>query len=50
LASARVRQSEKARTGNTAAVKALKDIKEQQRTLAQRRASALATIRRVHLN
>jgi hypothetical protein len=37
LASARVRQSEKARTGNTAAVKALKDIKEQQRTLAQRR-------------
>jgi hypothetical protein len=47
LASARVRQSEKARTGNTAAVKALKDIKDQQRTLAQRRASALATIRRV---
>ncbi len=46
LASARVRQSEKARTGNTAAVKALKDIKDQQRTLAQRRASALATIRR----
>lgn len=46
LASARLRQSDKARAGNTAAVKALKDIKEQQRSLAQRRALALATIRR----
>ena len=46
LATARVRLSEKARAGNAAAVKALKEIKEQQRTLAQRRATAFATIRR----
>ncbi|MBE0537365.1 MAG: DUF3883 domain-containing protein [Phycisphaerae bacterium] len=46
LAAARVKQSEKARSGNAAAVRALKEIKEQQRTLAQRRAAALATIRR----
>jgi len=46
LAAARVKQSEKARSGNTAAVKALKDIKEQQRSLTQRRATALATVRR----
>lgn len=46
LAAARVKQSEKSRTGNAAATKALKEIKEQQRSLAQRRASALATIRR----
>ena len=46
LAAARVRQSEKARSGNTAAAKALKDIKQQQRSLAQRRTLALATIHR----
>lgn len=46
LATARVKQSEKARSGNAAATKALKDIKEQQRSLAERRATALATIRR----
>jgi hypothetical protein len=46
LAAARVKQSEKARSGNAAAVKALKDIKEQQRSLTQRRAMALATVRR----
>ncbi|HUY92171.1 MAG TPA: helicase-related protein [Pirellulales bacterium] len=46
LAAARVKQSEKARSGNTAAAKALKDIKDQQRSLAERRATALATIRR----
>ena len=46
LAASRAKQSEKVRSGNTAAVKALKDIKEQQRSLAHRRATALATIRR----
>ncbi|HRR86163.1 MAG TPA: helicase-related protein, partial [Phycisphaerae bacterium] len=46
LAAARVKQSEKARSGNAAAIKALKEIKEQQRSLAQRRHAALATIRR----
>ncbi len=46
LAAARLKQSEKARTGNAAAAKALKDIKEQQRSLSQRREMALATIRR----
>jgi len=46
LAAARVKQSEKARSGNAAAVKALRDIKEQQRSLGQRRDTALATIRR----
>lgn len=46
LASARVIQSEKARTGNAAAVKALSEIKDQQRTLAERRRLALETIRR----
>jgi len=46
LAAARFKQSDKARAGNAAAVKALKDIKEHQRSLAQRRAIALATIRR----
>ncbi len=46
LATARAKQAEKARSGNTAAAKALKDIKEQQRSLARRRATALATIRR----
>ncbi len=46
LATARVMQSEKSRSGNAAAIKALKDIKDQQRSLAQRRDTALATIRR----
>ena len=46
LAAARQRHSEKARTGNTAAAKALKDIKDQQRSLAKRRATAIATLRR----
>ena len=46
LAVARVKQSEKARSGNAAAVKALKEIKEQQRSLARRRDTALATLRR----
>ena len=46
LSAARVKQSEKSRAGNTAAAKALKDIKQQQRSLAHRRATALATIRR----
>lgn len=46
LAAARVKQSEKSRSGNAAAIKALKEIKEQQRSLAQRRDVALATIRR----
>jgi hypothetical protein len=46
LAAARVKQSEKSRSGNAAATKALKEIKEQQRSLAQRREAALATIRR----
>jgi hypothetical protein len=46
LATARVKQSERARSGNAAATKALKEIKEQQRSLAERRATALATIRR----
>ncbi|MHB8898941.1 MAG: protein NO VEIN domain-containing protein, partial [Thermoguttaceae bacterium] len=46
LARARVNLSEKARSGNTGAAKALKDIKEQQRSLAQRREMALATARR----
>ena len=46
LATARVRQSERARGGNAAATKALNEIKEQQRSLAERRAVALATIRR----
>ena len=46
LAAARVRQSEKARGGNAGAMKALKEIKQQQRSLAERRSLALATIRR----
>jgi len=46
LAAARVKQSEKSRSGNAAAIKALKEIKVQQRSLAQRRDTALATIRR----
>lgn len=46
LAAARVKQSDKARTGNSAATKVLKEIKEQQRSLAERRATAVATLRR----
>lgn len=46
LAAARFIQSQKARSGNAASVRSLKEIKEQQRSLAQRRATALATIRR----
>ncbi len=46
LAAARVKQSEKARSGNAGAMKALREIKQQQRSLAQRRAAALAMIRR----
>lgn len=46
LATARLRLSEKARGGNAAAAKALKDVKEQQRSLTQRRTMAVATIRR----
>jgi superfamily II DNA or RNA helicase len=46
LAAARVKQSEKARSGKTTAIKALKEIKEQQRCLTQRRDVALATLRR----
>ena len=46
LAAARVKQSDKARSGNSAADKALKEIKEQQRSLAERRALAVATLRR----
>jgi hypothetical protein len=46
LATARMKLSDKARGGNAAAAKALKDIKEQQRSLTQRRTTALATLRR----
>jgi superfamily II DNA or RNA helicase len=43
---ARANQSEKARTGNTAAQKELSRIKEQQKRLGQRRHEALAVLRR----
>jgi SNF2 family DNA or RNA helicase len=46
LATARLKLSEKARSGNAAAAKALADIKEQQRSIAERRRLALATLRR----
>jgi len=46
LAAARVKQAEKSRSGNAAALKTLKEIKEQQRSLAQRREAALAAMRR----
>ena len=46
LAAARVKQAEKSRATNTAAVKILRHIKEQQRSLTNRRSEALATIRR----
>jgi superfamily II DNA or RNA helicase/DNA-binding XRE family transcriptional regulator len=46
LANSRLKLSEKARTGNAAAAKGLKDVKEQQRSLTQRCVLALATLRR----
>lgn len=46
LATARAKLSQKARAGNSAAAKALKDIKDQQRSLAERRRLALASLRR----
>lgn len=46
LATARLKLSEKARSGNAAAAKALADVKEQQRSIAERRRLALATLRR----
>ncbi len=46
LATARAKLSEKARSGNAAAAKALAEIKEQQRSIAERRRLALATLRR----
>lgn len=46
LATARASQAEKARAGNSAAIHALQEIKEQQRSLTQRRAMAIASIRR----
>jgi hypothetical protein len=46
LANSRLRLSEKARGGSAAAAKALKDVKEQQRSLTQRKNLALATLRR----
>lgn len=46
LATARAKLSEKSRSGNAAAAKALAEIKEQQRSIAERRRLALATLRR----
>lgn len=46
LAAARVKLSQKARSGNAAAAKALKDIKVQQGSLADRRQLAIDSIRR----
>lgn len=46
FAAARAKHSEKARTGNRAAVKELEDIKRAQREFASRRDHALAVIRR----
>ena len=46
LAAARVKQAEKSRSANAAAVKILQDIKERQRSLTNWRTEALATIRR----
>lgn len=46
LATARAKQSDKARAGNAGAMKALREIKEQQRSLAERRNAALTAIRR----
>lgn len=46
LATARAKLSEKARAGNTAASKAINDVKSQQKSLAARRSAALATLSR----
>ncbi|NUO09868.1 MAG: DUF3883 domain-containing protein [Candidatus Brocadia sp.] len=46
LAAARSRQSEKARSGNRKVLETLDEIKQQQKHIAQRRAKALAVIRR----
>jgi SNF2 family DNA or RNA helicase len=46
LAAARAKQAEKARAGNAAAQKEMARIKEQQRSLAQRRHQALTVLRR----
>ena len=46
LAAARVKHSEKARSGNAAAAKALAETKDRQRSLSARRQTALATLRR----
>jgi len=46
LAAARVKHSEKARTGNQKAVKALAEVKHLQRSLQERRQNALAALRR----
>jgi hypothetical protein len=46
LAVARVRHSEKARTGNRKAIEALEDVKNQQRQLFARREAALVCLRR----
>ena len=46
LATARTRQSEKARTGNRKAMEALEEVKRLQRQLAARREHALAVLRR----
>ena len=46
LATARAKQSQKARSGHAAAAKMLGGIKDQQRSLTERRAMAVATLRR----
>ncbi|MGI6098896.1 MAG: helicase-related protein [Kiritimatiellia bacterium] len=46
LATARARQSEKARTGNRKAIEALEEIKRQQRELVARRQNALTALHR----
>jgi SNF2 family DNA or RNA helicase len=46
LAAARVKQTDKARAGNATAIRALEEIKVQQRSLGQRRAHALMVARR----
>jgi hypothetical protein len=45
LAASRVRLAEKSRTGNAAALRALDRVKEQQRSLAERREEAIAELR-----
>ncbi|MBL8812702.1 MAG: DUF3883 domain-containing protein [Planctomycetaceae bacterium] len=46
LATARVKLSEKVRSGNSAAIKSFNEIRDQQRSLAERRSMAIATLRR----